>query len=207
MAHFFVMGFRPSAECGKPKMLGTLRHQDMAAQAQHDIASLRKTSSGKAAEIEALIEPTLDAMGYVIVRVLISGSERQRLLQIMAERADGSGMDVDGCAEVSRAVEAILDVEDPLPGTYNLEVSSPGIDRPLTRLSDFERFAGYEAKVELLEPFEGRRRLKGEILGVADGEIAMAIDDKEWRIGFHEIDKAKLILTDELLKQAQNATH
>lgn len=179
----------------------------MAAQAQHDTASLRKTSSGKAAEIEALIEPTLDAMGYAIVRVLISGSERQQRLQIMAERADGSGMDVDGCAEVSRAVEAILDVEDPLPGTYNLEVSSPGIDRPLTRLSDFERFAGYEAKVELLEPFEGRRRLRGEILGVFDGEIAMAVDDKEWRIGFDEIDKAKLVLTDELLKQAQSAPH
>lgn len=165
----------------------------------------RRTSSGRAAEIEALIEPTLTAMGFEIVRVLLSGNERQRRLQIMAERADGTGMDVDGCAEVSRAVEAILDVEDPLPGTYNLEVSSPGIDRPLTRLSDFARFAGYEAKVELLEPYQGRRRLKGELLGLADGEVAMAVDGMEWRIAFAEIDKAKLVLTDELLNQAQKA--
>lgn len=165
----------------------------------------RRTSSGRAAEIEALIEPTLTAMGFEIVRVLLSGNPRQQRLQIMAERADGSGMDVDGCAEVSRAVEAILDVEDPLPGTYNLEVSSPGIDRPLTRLSDFERFAGYEAKVELLETYQGRRRLRGELLGLVDGEIAMAVDGMEWHIGFAEIDKAKLVLTDELLNQAQKA--
>jgi len=173
--------------------------------AQADDLSRRKSSHGKAAEIEALIEPTLESMGYSVVRVLLTGNERQQRLQIMAERADGSGMDVDGCAEVSRAVEAILDVEDPVPATYNLEVSSPGIDRPLTRLGDFERFAGHEAKVELLEPFQGRRRLKGELLGLRDGEIAMAVDGMEWRIGFDEIDKAKLVMTDELLKQAQQA--
>ena len=176
----------------------------MAADAATDSALTRNTSTGKAADVEALIAPTLEAMGYAIVRVLISGNERQRRLQIMAERADGS-MDDDGCAEDRRAVEAILDVEDPLPGAYNLEVSSPGIDRPLTRLEDFERFAGHEAKVELKEPFEGRRRLKGELLGLVDGRIAMAVDGMEWHVGFDEIDKAKLVLTDELLKQANQA--
>jgi ribosome maturation factor RimP len=123
----------------------------------------------------------------------------------MVEPQDGSIIDVEGCADCSQAIEAILDVEDPLPGGYNLEVSSPGMDRPLTRLSDYDRFAGYTAKVELVEPYEGRRRLKGELLGTVAGEVSMAVDGLEWRIGFEEIDKAKLVLTDEMLKQAQKA--
>jgi ribosome maturation factor RimP len=177
----------------------------MAADASHQPDDRRLTSTGKAAEIEDLIAPTLDDLGYRIVRVLLTGNARQQRLQIMAERADGSGMDVDGCAEVSRAVEAILDVEDPVAGAYELEVSSPGMDRPLTRLEDFQSFAGYQAKVELREPFEGRRRLKGELLGLVDGEISMAVDGMEWRIGFDEVDKAKLVLTDEMVRQVQKA--
>ena len=165
----------------------------------------RKTSTGKAAEIEALVEPTLESMGYRAVRTLLSGDGDQRRLQLMVEPQDGSIIDVEGCADCSEAVEAILDVEDPLPGGYNLEVSSPGMDRPLTRLGDYTRFAGYLARIDLVAPFEGRRRLKGELLGVVDGEVSMDVDGLEWRIGFDEIDKAKLVLTDEMLKQAQQA--
>ena len=168
-------------------------------------ADPRKTATGKAAEIEALVEPTLSDMGYRIVRTILTGDGDDARLQFMVEPEDGSIIDVEGCADCSQAIEAILDVEDPLPGGYNLEVSSPGMDRPLTRLSDYDRFAGYTAKVELAEPFEGRRRLKGELLGVVDGEVSMEVDGLEWRIGFEEIDKAKLVLTDEMLKQAQQA--
>ena len=165
----------------------------------------RKTAIGKAAEIEALVEPTLESMGYRVVRTILTGDGDDARLQFMVEPHDGSIIDVEGCADCSQAIEAILDVEDPLPGGYNLEVSSPGMDRPLTRLSDYDRFAGHTAKVELVEPFEGRRRLKGELLGVVDGEVSMEVDGMEWRIGFDEIDKAKLVLTDEMLKQAQQA--
>ncbi len=165
----------------------------------------RKTATGKAAEIEALVEPTLESMGYRIVRTILTGDGDDARLQVMVEPEDGSIIDVEGCADCSQAIEAILDVEDPLPGGYNLEVSSPGMDRPLTRLSDYARFAGYLARVELVEPFEGRRRLKGELLGVVDGEVSMDVDGMEWRISFDEIDKAKLVLTDEMLKQAQQA--
>ena len=113
-----------------------------------EVASVRAiTSVGKAAEVEHLIGPSIEAMGYQVVRVLISGKHRPRL-QIMVERSDGAGMTVDHCATVSRAIEAILDVEDPIIGSYELEVSSPGVDRPLTRLADFERFVGLKAKVE-----------------------------------------------------------
>lgn len=162
-----------------------------------------KTSVGKAAQIEALLAPALAAMGYDIVRVLLAGNERQRRLQIMAERKDGSGMDLNDCAEVSRASEAILDVEDPIAGAYVLEVSSPGMDRPLTRLTDFERFAGHEAKVELLRPVEGRRRFRGRLSGVEDAQIRIVVEGTEWRLPFDEVEKAKLVLTDEQLAAAQ----
>jgi ribosome maturation factor RimP len=162
-----------------------------------DAEEPRKTATGKAAEIEALVEPTLESMGYRVVRTILTGDGDQQRLQVMVEPADGSIVDVEGCADCSQAIEAILDVEDPLPGGYNLEVSSPGMDRPLTRLSDYDRFAGCTAKVALVEPYEGRRRLKGELLGTVDG--------LEWRMGFHEIDKAKLVLTDEMLQQARKA--
>ncbi len=124
-----------------------------------------KTSEGPAAEVERLIAPAVAAMGYDIVRVLLSGKQRPRL-QIMAERQDGAGMLVEDCVALSRAIEAILDVEDPIAKAYELEVSSPGIDRPLTRSSDFERFAGFEVKLETSPPHEGRRRWIGRLLGL-----------------------------------------
>ncbi len=175
----------------------------MAAMPQQDTLRQRKTSTGKAAEIEALLEPTLQAMGYEIVRVLLSGGERQKRLQLMVERSDGAGMDVECCAEVSRAAEAILDVEDPISGTYTLEVSSPGIDRPLTRLPDFEAWAGFDAKVELSVPCEGRKRFRGRLLGVDDADIRIEVEGAEWRLPFDDLDKAKLILTDALVAAVQ----
>ena len=162
---------------------------------------LAKTSEGKAAEIERLIAPALMAMGYDIVRVLISGKEN-RVLQIMAERQSDGGMTVDDCTAISRAVSAMLDVEDPIDGSYNLEVSSAGLDRPLTRLADFERFAGFDARIEMALPIEGRRRFSGQLRGV-DGEVVL-IDTEEFeaRLAFADIAKAKLLLTDKLLAAA-----
>lgn len=159
---------------------------------------LAKTSHGKAAEIERLIAPSLEAMGYDIVRVLLSGHRRAHL-QIMVERRDESAIGLDDCAEVSRAVGAILEVGDPIQGPYDLEVSSPGIDRPLTRLDDFARFAGFEARVEVGTPIDGRRRWRGRLLGVDGDRVRLATEEGEVDLPFAGIDKAKLVLTDELL--------
>ena len=163
---------------------------------------LAKTSEGKAAEVEDLIADAVVAMGYDIVRVMLSGNRRARL-QIMAERRDGQGMTVDDCAQVSRMVEAILEVEDPIAGSYELEVSSPGLDRPLTRLADFTRFAGHEAKLETLLPVEGRRRWRGRLLGVAGERVRLGLDDGEVELPFRDLAKAKLVITDELLAAAR----
>ncbi|MFQ6017511.1 MAG: ribosome maturation factor RimP [Kiloniellaceae bacterium] len=168
------------------------------------VPELAKTSAGKAVEVEQLIAPSLAAMGYDIVRVVLSGNRRARL-QIMAERRDGAGMVIDDCAQISRAVEAILDVEDPIPGPYELEVSSPGIDRPLTRLADFERFAGFEAKVELQAPIDGRRRWTGRLLGLKGGQVRLGADTGEVTLPFAGIVKAKLLLTDELIAAGRGA--
>ena len=173
-----------------------------AGSAGHDDRAL--TSEGRAAEIERLIAPTLGDMGFDIVRVQLGGGQRQ-LLQVMAERGDGGGMTVDDCAEISRAVSALLDVADPIAGAYTLEVSSPGIDRPLTRLGDFERFAGFEAKLELRIPLKGRRRFRGRLLGLEGAQVRLATDDGELRLSFDDLAKAKLVLTDELIAASTGA--
>ena len=117
----------------------------------------------------------------------------------MVERTDGKGMTVDDCAGVSRTIEAILDVADPIAGTYILEVSSPGIDRPLTRLQDFDRFAGFDGRVEMRMPIEGRRRFRGRLLG-RDGELVRLVTESgEVALPFSDQAKAKLVLTDELI--------
>ena len=159
---------------------------------------LAKTSEGRAADVERSIAPAIEAMGYDIVRVVLSGSQRPRL-QIMAERKDGAGMVVDDCVAVSRAASAILDVEDPISGPYELEVSSPGIDRPLTRLADFERFAGFEAKLETALPLDGQRRWKGCLLGLDGETVRLKTKTGEVALPFAAIEKAKLVLTDDLL--------
>jgi len=169
-------------------------------------------AEGKAAEIERMIAGPIEALGYELVRVQLTGSPQLRL-QIMAERRRGAGagdsradgMTVDDCASLSRAIEAVLDVEDPFSASYVLEVSSPGIDRPLTRLSDFERFAGFDAKVELRMPLDGQRRFRGRLIGVDGDDVRLLAEDREVALGFSAIEKAKLVLTDELIAASGSA--
>lgn len=157
--------------------------------------------------IEALIAPSLAAMGFRVLRVVFTGTGGQRAtLQIMAERADESGMTVDDCSEVSNAVSALLDVADPVPGAYVLEVSSPGIDRPLLRPEDYQRFAGFEAKLDLARPVEGRRRFRGRLLGLEGDAAKLRVTDKlslgeatTVLVPLDAIQRAKLVLTDDLI--------
>jgi len=154
-------------------------------------------------DIAALLAPTLHDLGFDLVQVKLMGGQR-RTLQVMAEPLDqAAGMTVDDCAEISHAISAVLDVADPIDGAYALEVSSPGIDRPLVRPNDFTRFAGHEIKAELDAPHDGRKRLVGKLLGRGeDGSVAIEIDGAEWRIPFERIKKAKLVLTDALIAAA-----
>jgi len=151
--------------------------------------------------IEQIITPSVEALGYEIVRVLLLGGQRPTL-QIMAERIDGAGMTVEDCADISRSVSALLDVEDPIAGAYTLEVSSPGLDRPLTRLKDFERFAGLTAKLETRLAIDGRKRFKGTLKGVEGEEIILDAESGPARVAFDNVLRAKLVITDELLRAA-----
>ncbi len=156
------------------------------------------------ARVAETIEPTIVDMGYELVRVQLTGGDGNAVLQIMADRTDGGEMNVDDCAGISRAVSAVLDVDDPISGAYSLEVSSPGIDRPLTKLDHFARFAGHDARIELREGLEGRKRFRGILSGVEGDQVLLRLADEntdEQTIGlpFEQISKAKLVLTDELL--------
>src|SRR3981189_3635468 len=145
--------------------------------------------------IEDIVAPTTVGMGYELVRVAMSRGGGT--LQIMIEPADGRAMDVEGCATVARALSAVLDVEDPIPSAYTLEVSSPGIDRPLTRPKDYARWAGHIARLETTEPIEGRRRFKGTLLGLTDGAARLRLEDgAEARVPLSAVSRAKLELTD-----------
>lgn len=149
--------------------------------------------------LEGLIAPTIDSMGYELVRVLLQGKQRL-VLQVMAERKDRRAMTVDDCADISRALSAVLDVEDPIDAAYTLEVSSPGIDRPLTRRADFDRFAGFETKIDLSRPIADRKRFRGKLLGLDEsGHVRLADETGEHRLPFEDIQKAKLMLTDDLI--------
>lgn len=146
-----------------------------------------------------IITPVIEDLGFELVRVrLMSGKES--ILQIMAERPEG-GIEVDDLAEISTAVSATLDVEDPILDAYTLEVSSPGIDRPLTRLKDFATFEGYEAKLETDELIDGRRRFKGELAGVEGDEVLINIEEGTIGLKFEWLSDAKLVLTDDLIKE------
>lgn len=153
---------------------------------------------GESRRIVELIGPSVEAMGYDVVRVQMMGASRL-VLQVMVERRDEQAMTVEDCAEVSRAVSAILDVDDPIQGAYSLEVTSPGIDRPLTRVKDFERFAGFEARVELTSPVDGRKRFRGRLAGIMDGKVRLIMPEGEAALPLDAVQKAKLVLTDELL--------
>ncbi len=161
--------------------------------------------TGPALRVAKLVEPVLDGLGFRLVRVKMSGST----LQIMAERPDGS-FTIDDCEQASRAISPVLDVEDVISSRYFLEMSSPGIDRPLVRQEDFERWAGHEAKIEMLVPQAGRKRFRGVLEGFADGEVRLFIDNPEGGseklligVPFADIGEAKLVLTDALIEAAK----
>ena len=155
-----------------------------------------------ASRIQKLIEPTVGDLGFEIVRVRISG-KKQLSMQVMVEQKDGQGMTVDDCATISRAISALLDVEDPVKGAYTLEVSSPGIDRPLVRMGDFDRFQGFQAKIETNRSFNGRRRFKGRLLGVEGETVRIMIDGQEMKLPHPDIQRAKLVLTDDLIAASE----
>ena len=161
--------------------------------------------AGLAADVAALAEPVLIDLGFRLVRVTISGRDGTTV-QIMAERPDGT-ITVQECAEISRNLSPVLDAHDPISGHYTLEISSPGIDRPLVRPSDFEDWAGYEAKVELKEAISGRKRFRGVLEGVEDGEVRLEVElDQIGRqvigLPIRMIAEARLVLTDDLIREA-----
>ncbi len=163
--------------------------------------------TGLAAEIAAIVEPVIEDQGFRLVRVMISGGA-DRIVQIMAERPDGS-ITIDECEALSKAMSPVLDVADLVTGNYRLEVSSPGIDRPLVRPSDFEDWAGHEAKIELKDAVDGRKRFKGVLEGFEDGEVRITADTGEHGVQHlglpvHLVADAKLVLTDELIREALN---
>lgn len=151
-------------------------------------------------KVTEIIEPTLLHMGYQIVRVRLNDQDGRRTLQIMADRTDGKPMGIGDCETISHTVSAVLDVNDPIPTAYHLEVSSPGVDRPLVRREDFVTYATFEAKLETSYPVDGRKRYRGIVKGMDGDDVLMEVDTVEHRIPFAAISQAKLILTDELLK-------
>ena len=152
--------------------------------------------------IARIIEPSLEAMGYRLVRVALTGSQRPTL-QVMAERGDEVAMTVEDCADISRSISALLDVADPIASAYMLEVSSPGIDRPLVRPEDYDRFAGFEARIELSAPLDGRKRFRGRLLGRAEQYVRLIGEAGEVRLPLAAIVRAKLELTEDLLAAAR----
>jgi len=161
------------------------------------------SETGVAADVAALIEPALNDMGFRLVRVTVSGRDGITL-QIMAERPDGT-ITVEDCADISRNVSPLLDAHDPISGRYALEISSPGIDRPLARMSDFEAWAGHEAKIETKELVAGRKRFRGIIQGLAGSEIRLEVPPDqggpEVNLPIGVIAEARLVLTDELIRE------
>ena len=161
---------------------------------------------GLEARIAGILRPEIEALGYRLVRVRLSQMNGQTL-QVMAERPDGT-MSVTDCEAVSNAISPILDIEDPVSGAYHLEISSPGIDRPLVRKSDFETWAGHVAKLETGRMVNGRKRFKGRILTVADGKVQFRRDDAgkdeeaEFELALDDIAEAKLVLSDDLIREA-----
>ncbi len=146
-----------------------------------------------------IITPVIEDLGFELVRVrLMSG--KTTTLQIMADKPDG-GIEVDDCAQISLAVGAVLDVEDPIIDEYTLEVSSPGIDRPLTRLKDFEAFEGYEVKLETADLIDGRRRFKGALAGIDGDEVLINVEEGTIGLRFEWLSDAKLVLTDDLISE------
>jgi len=164
------------------------------------------TENGVAARVAAIVEPVIEDLGFNLVRVRVTGTNGCTV-QIMAERPDGT-MSVTDCEAVSRAISPALDLEDPIATAYHLEISSPGIDRPLVRVSDFERWTGYDAKIEMAVPVAGRKRFRGFLRGVEDGMLVIELPDvKEGlepiaRVPLTDLGEAHLVLTDDLIRES-----
>lgn len=155
--------------------------------------------------VQEIVEPIIDELGFEIVRITTIGNKNPTL-QIMIERKDRTDLIVEDCAKVSRAISEILDEKDPIEGEYSLEVSSPGLDRPLVTLEHFKRFVGYEAKLDSKVEVDGRKRFKGKILSVDDkSNINFEMEGVAYAIAFDDVSKARLILTDELFKAYMDA--
>ncbi len=149
------------------------------------------------------LQRAIESLGFRLVRAHVSGGSRRQTLQIMAEPLDGSTMTVEGCTTVSRHISPLLDVLDPIAGEYNLEVSSPGIDRPLVSLDDYKRFAGFEAKIEMAIAISGQKNFRGHIIGVDENVVLLRTATGDAYLAFADIVKAKLILTDALIDAMQ----
>lgn len=167
------------------------------------------SETGLDARVAAIVEPVVEDLGYRLVRVKCS-ARNGFTVQIMAERPDGT-MNVEDCEAISRDVSPVLDAEDPVERAYNLEVSSPGIDRPLVRVSDFDRWSGHEAKIELERLFEGRKRFRGILLGSKDETVGIRLTDVAadaqdiWWLPMADLAEARLVLTDDLIKASLRA--
>lgn len=154
-----------------------------------------------------LLMPSLHRMGYDVVRLQFTEGKRRHVLQVMIERLDGKAITLEDCEAVSHHVSALLDVEDPILSEYNLEISSPGIDRPLTRPKDFERYSGHDAKITTKLPIEGRKRFRGILRGLQEGCVLLDLPEEklEIRIALENVATAKLVLTDALIEAESNA--
>ena len=158
-------------------------------------------------KIKEIIDPVLEDMGYELVRLQFKGDEGSHTLQIMAERQEDGLLAIENCEEISRSLSAILDVEDIISDKYHLEVSSPGVDRPLTRLKDFENYKDFDVKIELESPISDeirQKKFRGLLLGTNEENVQIKTDEGEFEFAFSLIKKAKLVLTDELLKAASS---
>lgn len=150
-------------------------------------------------QLQDLLEPVIEGLGYETVRIMTIG-QKNPTLQIMIDRKDGAEINVDDCAKVSRAISEVMDEKDPIEDRYSLEVSSPGLDRPLTKVAHFKRFLGYETKIETGTEVAGRKRFKGKTTNVDEkNNISIEMDGETYVIPFEDINKAKIVLTDELL--------
>lgn len=153
--------------------------------------------------LEEKISPTLESMGFEVVRVAITGEGGRRCLQVMADRLDGEQINIDDCTSISATLSDVFDTEDPIDGQYNLEISSAGIDRPLTRPKDFSAFAGYEVKIQTNRPIEGRKKFHGILDGLSpEGAVMMTVDGHQVSLPLPEINRAQLVLTDDLIAAA-----
>jgi ribosome maturation factor RimP len=153
-------------------------------------------------QIEALITPSANAQGYDIIQVRFNEAAKRRTLQIMAERSSDKLMTLEDCETLSRTISAVLDVEDMIEGRYALEVGSPGIDRPLTRPQDYDAYIGFDARIELVLPYEGRKRFSGVLLAhdAAANTVSIRVDNRDYTLPMASIQSAKLILTEALIK-------